>query len=107
MMTKLLESVRGLVADELAESRKNFEEYFHSPHEGYGVLAEELYEAECESTGIDWDGKTLIHMLHMNNFPSTVCALEGLQKSAVRAACEYIQVAAMAQKMRESIEVQQ
>lgn len=109
MMTKLLEQVRGLVADELAESRKNFDEYFHSPHEGYGVLMEEVQEAadEVESVKRLTDESLLRYVKACADGRGSVLALsrlKGLERDAINAACEYIQVAAMAQKMRESVE---
>lgn len=104
MMTRLLETVRGLVDYELADARSIHGEYFHSPHEGYGVLAEELYEAERETADVTRKGTCLLEILHMDNLPVMVKALEALQTTAVHAACEYIQVAAMAKKMRESVE---
>jgi len=104
MMTRLLETVRGLVDYELADARSIHGEYFHSPHEGYGVLAEELYEAAQETADVDWKNKLLLRVLHQDNLPLMVRTLDALQENATLAACEYIQVAAMAKKMRESVE---
>lgn len=104
MMTRLLETVRGLVDYELADARSIHGEYFHSPHEGYGVLAEELYETNAETEDVCWKEKMLLRALHKDNLPLLVHTLEAMQESATRAACEYIQVAAMAKKMRESVE---
>lgn len=103
MMTRLLEMVRGLVADELAESRKNFDEYFHSPHEGYGVLYEELYEAKTENEQVDKRMNNLLRCIHEDNVKGIINNAGALEVYATNAACEYIQVAAMARKTRESV----
>lgn len=111
MMTRLLETVRGLVDYELADARSVHGEYFHSPHEGYGVLMEEVQEAADEVRSVErLTDEDMLRFVRMcaDGRGSTllISRLKSLKRDAIAAACEYIQVAAMAQKMRESVEKQ-
>lgn len=103
MMTKLLGKVTQLVADELEESNKNHPPKFYSTHEGYGVIAEELSEARDEEEWVDLYFRELLGCLKLDDVGITSeCALN-LKKAAVDCACELIQVAAMCDKMIESL----
>ena len=109
MMTKLLEKVRGLVEAELADARSIHGEYFHSPHEGYGVLMEEVQEAADEANSLKYlaDESLLRYVKACADGRGDAlikARLKNMSCIALKAACEYIQVAAMAQKMLESVE---
>ena len=104
MMTKLTKDVRSLVIQELGLARQDHGDYFHSAHEGYGVLMEELEEAFEEGGAVKGYSKPILQSIRMEDKPLLINWLELIEKHAALAACEYIQVAAMATKMRESIE---
>lgn len=104
MMNKIHCAVKGLVMKELGLARRINGDYFNSTHEGYGVIAEELDEARHEDwkAGIATD--RLLRAIRSDNASKLKGPLWEIEKRATLAACEYIQVAAMARKMRESIE---
>lgn len=83
---------------ELARAREQFGEAYHSHHEAYGVLAEELYEVDREKEWIKFYTGDLLRALHLNNDDATQMALENLRGAALRAACELVQVAAVCRK---------
>ena len=101
MMKKLLERVRMLVRMELKEARKNNGQFFHSLHEGHSVIWEEMEEAREEVETVEETFQELMYFIRVNA-PCTVnVGLKRIEEHAISAACEYIQVAAMARKMRE------
>ena len=102
MMVKLFRRVRGLVGQELDMANRQNEEYFHSAHEGYGVLVEEKTEAWDESIGVDKAVDSLFAAIRKNDRTGLVIAARDIERHATLAACEFIQVAAMARKLRES-----
>lgn len=96
MMTKLKEAVEKMVQSELDLASKQHGEHFHSAHEAYAVIREEQDEASQEFQDLRdflwkfWgevkanrDGKSELH---------------DIEELAINAACECIQVAAMAEK---------
>lgn len=104
MMNKLLPRVRMLVGMELTEARKNNGDYFHSAHEGYGVLMEELDEARYEDKFVKNEAELLLYSIRKDYTGQVIDRLDNIEEHAILAACEYIQVAAMARKMREGLE---
>lgn len=93
-----------MVAQELELARKDHGEFFHSAHEGYGVLMEELDEASEEAGAVKEYTKPILRSVRLEETRLLINWLELVEKHAALAACEYIQVGAMAAKMRESIE---
>lgn len=104
MMVKLLARVQADVESELQEARKNNGHYFHSNHEGFAVLAEEAQEADDEAKSVGGSVKVLFHWLRMDNPERMKHVLTNIRYKAIQAAAEFIQVAAMAEKMIESME---
>ena len=104
MMDKLLARVREDVEAELAEARKNHGDYFHSMHEGFGVLAEEAQEGADEAKHVGESMRALFYWLRMNDHERVAHILTNIMNNATLAACEYIQVAAMTHKMIASME---
>lgn len=104
MMTKLIGQVLLLTGLELVEARKNNEYFFHSPHEGYGVISEELDEALEESGRVVSSFSCMLPSIRKDDSTQLVADLIDLEERARLAACEFIQVAAMARKMCESLE---
>ena len=97
-MNAVENDIRALVGKELAAANKRFPQ-FHSQHEGWAVIKEEMEEAEEELA------KMKIYLAGAwGNITSDVQAnsdIESLKQRAINAACEAIQVAAMCQKFLE------
>lgn len=101
MINEIRVKVNELVHEELERSYKK-EDVFHSPHEAYAVLLEEIEEASDELDWIEdhiercWDGVKNNSTVHLE------CSI--MHGAAIRGACELIQVAAMCKKWMESEE---
>lgn len=97
-MNAIENQVRQLVKAELAAANERFPQ-FHSAHEGWAVIKEEVEETEEESEKMKlfvecaWGDIT-------SDFPAN-SEIKCLKESAINAACEAIQVAAMCQKFLE------
>lgn len=98
MSTKILaEAVEKLVDEELKRANEQWP-LFNSPHEGESIISEEVMEATT-----DFDH---VHMtagaIRQNTFEDlpdiAVIEAKALRKYAICAACELIQVGAMAEK---------
>lgn len=98
MMDKLICGVEDLIRQELALARKDHGEKFASPHEAYGVIAEELHEAEEEYRMVHEHRQTMLNALRFNSPSLMDDACVDLRRTALLTACELIQVAAMAEK---------
>ena len=94
--------VRVLVGKELAAANKRFPQ-FHSQHEGYAVIKEEVDELKEDMNRINGRIACLWDMVRFNN--SCEELLSRIYDDAINAACEAIQVAAMCKKFLE-MEVQ-
>lgn len=103
MMKKLLSHVRVDIDTELYEARMNNGMFFNSSHEGYGVIAEEHDEAREEAEEVALALKAMLQAIRKNDSRELLQTVNDLGAHATLAACEYIQVAAMAKKMRESL----
>ena len=101
-MVKLYRKARDLMFQELALANKQNGESFHSPHEGYGVIAEEHAEAWDETIDVDKSVDKLLNAIRNNDRAGMLDSARSLERHATLAACEYIQVAAMARKLRDS-----
>ena len=102
MMVKLFRSVRGLVKQELNLANRQNGDHFHSTHEAYGVIMEEHTEAWDETINVDAATDRLLTAIRQDNPKGLVAAAKDIERHAMLAASEYIQVAAMARKLRES-----
>lgn len=102
MMIKLFRKARNLMFAELELASKQNGHYFHSPHEGYGVIVEEKTEAWDESINVDQSIDGLLSAIRRNDRDDLYMNLKETERHALLAACEYIQVAAMARKLRDS-----
>lgn len=103
MIGKTFHGVRCLITKELTMARRANGIYFHNAHEGYGVIMEELDEAREEDKRAKDAAESLLYAIRKGNWRRVNGLLNDMERHATLAACEYIQVAAMAQKMRESI----
>ena len=99
---ELTRRLSEIAEDELKRANKEFP-MFHSRHEGWGVISEELYEVECEMEIIDYASNTLKTFIFNDYDYESICkeAIK-LGNRAIYAASELIQVAAMCQKMIDS-----
>lgn len=99
MMTKLLYGVEKLLDMELTLANKDHGDRFHSLHEGYGVLREELDEAKEERQAVSDAFGDIMYYIRTEKYDELRGCLTEMRHHAVLAACEYIQVAAMCNKM--------
>ena len=102
MMVKLFRSVRGLVKQELNLANHQNGSTFHSQHEGYGVIAEEFEEGRDEVHALSRHMEYLMAYIRVGDRAGLMDCTKELERRAMLAASEFIQVAAMARKLRES-----
>lgn len=99
---ELTKRVEELSKDELDRANKWFP-LFHSRHEGYAVLSEEVWESNIELKSLYYYYANLKVAVFTDIESDTMKSdVKGLMKSAIRGAAELIQVAAMCQKMIDS-----
>ena len=96
MMTKPLSEISPLVSQELERATQD-NPPFHSRHEGFAVLLEEMDELDEETECIRHNIRELWGAIRADKPTST----EELKQAAIRAACEAVQVAAMAEKFHD------
>lgn len=98
-MKELKEAVRALMREEYERAAERFGESFNSPHEAYAVILEEAQEAGLElmdlkyAIDLFWESVKKDDTEHQDS-------LRNIEKCALNAAYECIQVAAMAYKAR-------
>lgn len=105
MLDGVHEDVSAAVGNELIRAKEQFGEKYHSQHEAYGVLAEELFEVDHEMKWVSYYRDDLIRGMHLNNQDVIMSALDNMHGAAVRAACELVQVAAVCRKAMQDPEV--
>lgn len=99
MMTKLVEKVKNLVKEEYELASAIHGAKHNSPHEAVAVICEEIEESVVENQNVQkmfsdfWDG---VKLNASDEIQKEI--LGNLRSSAILAACEMIQVAAMAHK---------
>jgi hypothetical protein len=101
MMKKLKESVKGLVKAELLMASKDYGDRFHSAHEAYAVILEEYEEAKEEFDNMEYPLSSFWDCVRFPSYSESHepnSHLSDLENTAIRAACECIQIAAMARK---------
>lgn len=98
MMDALINQVGILVEEEYARAAKQHGPNAASAHEGCALIEEELEEAQDEMEQL---GKQMYHFwvsVKVDDKQVYRHYLEAIKKKAILAACELIQVAAMAEK---------
>ena len=92
--------LRKLVDLELeAANREN--PPFHSAHEGYAVILEEVEEARRELERVNACEASLWELIRTNRVWALLEVVDALENHAVRLAAEALQVAAMARKFQQ------
>lgn len=97
MMDHLMAPLEDLVAEELKRAKAEWGERYASLHEGYGVLAEEVMEAEDEMKSVCMRREILLRQIHSESPIRSELSL--MRMEALRCAAECIQVAAVCEKM--------
>jgi hypothetical protein len=102
MRDKLLNTVKQAVIEEL---ERTYSEYgyseFNSAHEGYAIIKEEVEEAEVELNRIKQMFAWAWETIKINGNPND--KMDSIKKCGIYLACEAIQIAAMAEKYRSSL----
>jgi len=92
-----------LVNKELESANKQFP-LFHSEHEGYAVILEEVEEVKEQVENVDKVMNMMWQHIKLNCLePRSSVITSKLKKAALDLATEALQVAAMAQKMKVSM----
>lgn len=97
-MEKLYKDVEIEIENELQRAAVKFGDKNNSPHEAYAVIREEVEEAMEEVRELTFHLKDYWQGVKNNEREEQNKSLDDLKKRAHLAACEMIQVAAMAQK---------
>lgn len=105
-MEKLMIDVQELVKEEYYRASVKFGVTNNSDHESYAILLEELEEAEVEVTDVQNQLAKFWELTKANDDDlSKYSRLLELERRAELAACELIQVAAMAQKAAMTVRI--
>lgn len=96
MIKKTMEGVRYLVQNELDMASDDHGKKFHSDHEAYAIILEEYDEWQDELLYMDEEIAKMWESVKCNDKIGVY--LKNIEKIATNAACEAIQVAAMARK---------
>ena len=94
--------IRALVDKELAAANERFPQ-FHSAHEGYAVIQEEVDELKEDMDRINCRITSLRVRVRFNSSCEEI--VSRIYDDAINAACEAIQVAAMCKKFLEMEEM--
>ena len=97
-MNAVESDVRALVGKELSAANERFPQ-FHSAHEGYAVIKEEVDELKEATDKVIGRMVSLWSRVKYGNDPERL--LQMISEDAINAACEAIQVAAMCKKFLE------
>lgn len=88
-----------LVAREMAYARAAYGDAYHSAHEGYAVIREEVLEAETEIDNVRCYLEVLDHSVRRKMGYDSICRdIEQIRDSAENLAIEAIHIAAAAEK---------
>lgn len=99
MIEPLLREIEPLVVDELYRANL-VNPQFHSPHEGWAIIREEVQEAENEMKEIRFREINLERYVFTDSLTGANEEVMEMRKAAVRLAAEAIQVAAMCDKWK-------
>ncbi len=106
-MIKFKGDIEKLVSEELSRIKKQYGEKYHTPHEAYGVLKEELEECYEAYLGVDdqcdrfWSD---IRRGFTYYEGSRSMLISSMKERAIHLACEGVQVAAVCEKLLQGVE---
>lgn len=98
MIDHVMTDIVAAMHAELARAQEDHGKHYASMHEAYGVLSEELYEAGIEFREANAYEGMLLSAIHKGNNKLLREELNIIHHRALQAACELVQVAAVAQK---------
>ncbi len=104
-MKELLAGLEIVAAQEKKRAEKEHGATFRSTHEAYGVIAEELMEANQEMSQLSGGIMTLLRVVHRDNPDLYRHTLGDFRQAALEAAAELVQVVAMCDKAVASLDV--
>lgn len=104
MMYKLVEAVKELVREELARASEQHGPDFHSLHEAYAVLLEEIEETKQEIGNLNFDAQHMWSAVRHDNHVMFKTVADAALAHAINAASEAIQVAAVAHKTLNTVD---
>lgn len=102
-MTTIVHPINLLVSDEYDRAAKLHGAVFASPHEGFGVIAEELQEVGDELEIAEGNLSTMLAFIRDEDKQMIADVADCLRDRAVNCAAECIQVAAMCEKMVKTV----
>lgn len=107
-MEDLIKGVQSLASQEYDRAAVKFGLMNHSDHESYSVIKEELEEAGDEYMALHSSLKDFWELVKSKDADDADkhVALVSLESGAILAACECIQVAAMATRLRKQSELE-
>lgn len=108
-MEQLISDVQSLVDEEYGRASEKFGEFHNSDHEAHSVIGEELEEVSEELNRVTDAFSAFWRLVRSKDATDEqkMSALAVIKHAAVYAACECIQVSAMALKAQKTIEERQ
>ena len=105
-MEKLIKSVQAIKEEEYGRATEKFGAVNNSDHESFAVLFEEMQESFEEVKNTDGAIQQFWQMVKNKEAgdQDKQSVLTAVENSAIFAACEFIQVAAMAYKAKRTIQ---
>lgn len=97
-MNAIQSDIESLVWVELEAANKS-NPLFHSAHEGYAVILEEVDEANMEMVNMDEAINGLWESIKENNAYCSEKITKSIKRYATNLACEAVQIAAMCDKL--------
>lgn len=98
MIKKLSSDVCALVDEEYSRASKQWGPEAASGHEGYALIKEELEEAQLDMEALEQQLGHFWSEVKADEFRTQQHYLSKIKNISIHAACELIQVAAMAEK---------
>jgi len=103
-MEELKTLVSLLVETELVNANKKFCPIFHSEHEGYAIIKEEIEEAQEECKYINHELNCIWDYVKRNKTENALAHMKNMKKYAINLSAESIQIGAMCEKFINSFE---
>ena len=95
-------TIKQLIEKELTKARILFPE-FHSSHEGFAVIMEELEEMKEEHDWLHKDFKMLFSVIRQNSIEGQKAAIKSMKITIINLIKEAVQVAAMIEKYDQDV----